>query len=344
MVDGLNKISTIRPKDTRLEAEKYKKLIVQYSRDPRVTVLKIADRLEVMRNLEIFPKQSRENKILETLMLYIPLAHQLGLYNIKSEMEDIYFRFSEPEQYRAITNKLTATEKDRERLTLEFVEPLKQALSEDGIRYILKARTKTAYSIWRKMQHQKVPFEGVHDVFAIRFIIDCEPDPKIEKDLCWKVYSRVTEEYEPDTSRLRDWVTTPKPNGYESLHITVKNKLGASVEVQIRTTRMNQEAEKGQASHWAYKGIRHEESLDKWLASVRYNLEHVHEVSRKNFRNPFQGDLRVHPDRELRILPVGATVLISPSTSIPDWEHAHRGTGQRKGGLDPGETQDRGCG
>ncbi len=310
MVDGLNKISTIRPKDTRLEAEKYKKLIVQYSRDPRVTVLKIADRLEVMRNLEIFPKQSRENKILETLMLYIPLAHQLGLYNIKSEMEDIYFRFFEPEQYRAITNKLTATEKDRERLTLEFVEPLKQALSEDGIRYTLKVRTKAAYSIWRKMQHQKVPFEGVHDVFAIRFIIDCEPDPKIEKDLCWKVYSRVTEEYEPDTSRLRDWVTTPKPNGYESLHITVKNKLGASVEVQIRTTRMDQEAEKGQASHWAYKGVRHEESLDKWLASVRYNLEHVHEVSPEELPQPPSKEIFVFtPTGELRILPVGATVL-----------------------------------
>ena len=238
MVDGLNKISTIKPKDTRLEAENYKKLIVQYSKDPRVTVLKIADRLEVMRNLDMFPKLSKENKILETLMLYIPLAHQLGLYNIKSELEDIYFRFAEPEQYRAINNKLKATEKDRERLMNEFIEPLKKKLSDAGIKYKLKVRTKTAFSIFKKMQKQKVAFEGVYDVFAIRFIIDCESDHKLEKDLCWKVYSYVTEEYEPDTSRLRDWVTNPKPNGYESLHITVKNKRNSYLEVQIRTKRM----------------------------------------------------------------------------------------------------------
>ena len=310
MVDGLNKIATIKPKDTRLEAESYKKLIVQYSTDPRVTVLKIADRLEVMRHLEMFPKASREKKILETLMLYIPLAHQLGLYNIKSEMEDIYFRFAEPEQYRAITNKLKATERDRIRLTDEFIEPLKKTLSDDGIHYKLKIRTKTAYSIWRKMQKQKVPFEGVYDVFAIRFIIDCEPDARTEKDLCWKVYSYVTEEYEADTKRLRDWVTNPKPNGYESLHITVKNKSGAYLEVQIRTKRMDDEAENGQASHWSYKGIKHEAQLDKWLTSVRYALEHPHEGSPDELPQPPSKEIFVFtPSGELRILPAGATVL-----------------------------------
>lgn len=310
MVEGLNKIATIKPKDTRLEAESYKKLIVQYSTDPRVTVLKIADRLEVMRHLEIFPKASREKKILETLMLYIPLAHQLGLYNIKSEMEDIYFRFAEPEQYRAITNKLKATERDRIRLTEEFIEPLKKTLSDAGIQYKLKIRTKTAYSIWRKMQKQKVPFEGVYDVFAIRFIIDCEPDTKKEKDICWQVYSYVTEEYEADTKRLRDWVTNPKPNGYESLHITVKNKSGASIEVQIRTKRMDDEAENGQASHWSYKGIKHEAQLDKWLTSVRYALEHPHEGSPDELPQPPSKEIFVFtPSGELRILPAGATVL-----------------------------------
>lgn len=310
MVDGLNKISTIKPKDTRLEAENYKKLIVSYSKDPRVTVLKIADRLEVMRSLDNFPKLSRERKILETMMLYIPLAHQLGLYNIKSEMEDIYFRFAEPEQYRAITNKLKATERDRIRLTDEFIEPLKKTLSDDGIHYKLKIRTKTAYSIWRKMQKQKVPFEGVYDVFAIRFIIDCEPDAKTEKDLCWKVYSYVTEEYEADTKRLRDWVTNPKPNGYESLHITVKNKSGAYLEVQIRTKRMDDEAENGQASHWSYKGIKHEAQLDKWLTSVRYALEHPHEGSPDELPQPPSKEIFVFtPSGELRILPAGATVL-----------------------------------
>ena len=310
MVEGLNKIATIKPKDTRLEAESYKKLIVQYSTDPRVTVLKIADRLEVMRHLEMFPKASREKKILETLMLYIPLAHQLGLYNIKSEMEDIYFRFAEPEQYRAIPNKLKATERDRIRLTEEFIEPLKKTLSDAGIQYKLKIRTKTAYSIWRKMQKQKVPFEGVYDVFAIRFIIDCEPDTKKEKDICWQVYSYVTEEYEADTKRLRDWVTNPKPNGYESLHITVKNKSGASIEVQIRTKRMDDEAENGQASHWSYKGIKHEAQLDKWLTSVRYALEHPHEGSPDELPQPPSKEIFVFtPSGELRILPTGATVL-----------------------------------
>ena len=260
--------------------------------------------------MEMFPKASREKKILETLMLYIPLAHQLGLYNIKSEMEDIYFRFAEPEQYRAITNKLKATERDRIRLTDEFIEPLKKTLSDDGIHYKLKIRTKTAYSIWRKMQKQKVPFEGVYDVFAIRFIIDCEPDAKTEKDLCWKVYSYVTEEYEADTKRLRDWVTNPKPNGYESLHITVKNKSGAYLEVQIRTKRMDDEAENGQASHWSYKGIKHEAQLDKWLTSVRYALEHPHEGSPDELPQPPSKEIFVFtPSGELRILPAGATVL-----------------------------------
>ena len=310
MVDGLNKISTIKPKDTRLEAENYKKLIVQYSTDPRVTVLKIADRLEVMRKLSIFPKGSRDQKILETLMLYIPLAHQLGLYNIKSELENIYFRYADPEQYRTITNKLKATERDRERLMEEFIEPLKQKLHDAGIVYKLKIRTKTAYSIYRKMQVQKVPFEGVYDVFAIRFIIDCEQDPALEKELCWKVYSYVTEEYEPDTSRLRDWLTTPRPNGYESLHITVKNKQGNALEVQIRTKRMDYEAENGQAAHWAYKGVQHEVNMDRWLKSVRYALEHPSETKPEDLPQPPSKEIFVFtPTGELRILSAGASVL-----------------------------------
>ena len=310
MVDGLNKISTIKPKDTRLEAENYKKLIIQYSRDPRVTVLKLADRLEVMRSLHIFPRASREQRILETLMLYIPLAHQLGLYNIKREMEDIYLSYAEPEKYRLITNKLKATEKDREKLMAEFIEPLKARLDAAGIRYKLKIRTKAAYSIWAKMEKQKVPFEGVYDVFAIRFIIDCEEDPKVEKALCWDVYSLVTEEYVPDTSRLRDWITNPKTNGYESLHITVKNKEGAFIEVQIRTRRMDDVAENGFASHWSYKGIRHEETMDKWLTAVRYALEHPDTDSPEELPQPPSREIFVFtPSGELRILPAGATVL-----------------------------------
>ena len=318
IVDGLNKISTINPKDTRLEAENYKRLIVSYSKDPRVTVLKIADRLEVMRSLELFPKTSRERKVLETMMLYIPLAHQLGLYNIKSELEDIYFRYAEPEQYRSITNKLKSTERDRQKLMTQFIEPLKQKLSDEGIKYKLKVRTKTALSIYKKMQKQKVPFEGVFDVFAIRFIIDCEEEKTIEHALCWKVFSYVTEEYESDTKRLRDWLSNPKPNGYESLHITVKNREGSFLEVQIRTKRMDDMAESGLASHWSYKGIRHEATLDKWLTAVRKALEsplgsetdpmaayyedEVHEI-------PTRDVFVFTPSGELRKLPAGATVL-----------------------------------
>ena len=310
MVDGLNKISTIKPKDTRLEAERYKKLIIQYSRDPRVTVLKLADRLEVMRSLDIFPKASRERKVLETLLLYIPLAHQLGLYNMKREMEDIYLSYAEPEQYRLITNKLKATEKDREKLMAEFKEPLKMKLSEEGIKYKLKIRTKAAYSIWTKMQKQKVPFEGVFDVFAIRFIIDCDADRATELAQCWKVYSLVTEEYESDTSRLRDWLTKPKANGYESLHITVKNRDGAYLEVQIRTSRMDEVAENGFASHWSYKGVQREETMDKWLNAVRFALEHPDNDSPEELPQPPSREIFVFtPTGELRVLSAGATVL-----------------------------------
>lgn len=318
IVDGLNKISTINPKDTRLEAENYKKLIVSYSRDPRVTVLKIADRLEVMRSLDMFPKLSRERKVLETMMLYIPLAHQLGLYNIKSEMEDIYFRHADPEQYRAITNKLKSTERDRQKLMTQFIEPLKQKLSDEGIQYKLKVRTKTALSIYKKMQKQKVPFEGVFDVFAIRFIIDCEEDRATEHALCWKVFSYVTEEYESDTKRLRDWISNPKPNGYESLHITVKNKEGSFLEVQIRTKRMDDMAESGLASHWSYKGIRHEATLDKWLTAVRRALENPLGSEGDPMAAYYEDELLDMPTKEvfvftpsgeLRKLPAGATVL-----------------------------------
>ncbi len=329
MVEGLNKISTIKPKDTRLEAENYKKLIISYSTDPRVIVLKLADRLEVMRSIDIFPKASRERKALETLMLYIPLAHQLGLYNMKSEMEDIAFRFGDPEQHRAITNRLKAGEIDRQKITRDFIEPLKAKLSAEGISYKLKARTKTAFSIYRKMQKQKVGFDDVYDVFAIRFIIDadnCAPQlgddgkrlegRELEKALCWKVFSYVTEEYEPDTTRLRDWITNPKPNGYESLHITVKNEEGACLEVQIRTKRMDDIAENGLASHWSYKGIKRESSVGGWLDAVRYALEHGQSGTLSPGDSEYEAPLAptsdvfvFTPSGELRKLPAGATVL-----------------------------------
>jgi len=330
IVDGLEKISSIKPKDTRLEAENYKKLIVSYSKDPRVTILKLSDRLEVMRSLDMFPKSSRERKILETLMLYIPLAHQLGLYNMKSEMEDIYFKHANPEQYRAITNKLKATEKDRQNITRQFIEPLKAKLDSTGIAYKLKARTKTAYSIWKKMQNQKVDFDGVYDVFAMRFIINCDKcapvlgddgnaleGKDLEHALCWKVFSYVTEEYKSDTNRLRDWISNPKPNGYESLHITVQNSDGAFIEVQIRTSRMDDIAENGLASHWSYKGIKRQAALDSWLAAVRISLEQGSSGSlspsdsgKSELPHVSKDEVFVFtPSGELRKLTSGATVL-----------------------------------
>ena len=308
MADGLNKISSIRPKDTGLQAENYRKLIISYSKDPRVTLIKLADRLEVMRNLELLPKGNQMRKTTETAMLYVPLAHKLGLYRINSELEDLIFKYTEPEQYREITNSLKATQKDRDELVSRFVMPLRDKLNAEGIKYTLKVRTKTAYSIWKKMQVQQVPFENVYDVFAIRFIIDSPPDK--EKELCWKVYSLVTEEYKPDTNRLRDWITKPKENGYESLHTTVSDKEGRAIEVQIRTVRMDEIAERGNAAHWAYKGISRDEVLDSWLANVRTMLESP-ESKQDVALNEFKFDeiFVFTPNEDLRSLPAGATVL-----------------------------------
>ena len=309
IVSGLNHISFITLQETNLNEERYRKLILSYSTDPRVVLIKLADRLEIMRNLESFPPSKRKAKITETILLYVPLAHQLGLYRIKSEMEDLFLRFAEPEQYRLITNHLKATEKDREALAERFIDPLKEKLNRAGIRYTMKARTKSAYSIWKKMQAQKVPFEKIYDVFAMRFIIDCPPEKKLEHELCWRVYSLVTEEYTPDTTRLRDWLSQPKSNGYESLHTTVDTGGGTYVEVQIRTTRMDFEAEQGGASHWSYKGVQSEAMLDGWLSRVRTMMSegggHYAGLSPE-----LLGEVYVFtPKGDLRQLPQGATLL-----------------------------------
>ncbi len=309
IVSGLNHISFITLQETNLNEERYRKLILSYSTDPRVVLIKLADRLEIMRNLESFPPSKRKAKITETILLYVPLAHQLGLYRVKSEMEDLFLKYSEPEQYRLITNHLKATEKDREALAERFIDPLKEKLNRAGIQYTMKARTKSAYSIWKKMQAQKVPFEKIYDVFAMRFIIDCPPEKKLEHQLCWQVYSLVTEEYTPDTNRLRDWLSQPKSNGYESLHTTVDTGGGTFVEVQIRTTRMDFEAEQGGASHWSYKGIQSEAMLDGWLRRVRTMMsgggEHY-----TNLTPELLGEVYVFtPKGDLRQLPQGATLL-----------------------------------
>ena len=311
IAQSLNKIAAIKPKETRLEAENYKRLIVSYSRDPRVMLIKIADRLDVMRNIELLPKTSQERKVTETMFLYIPIAHQLGLYGIKTELENIFFRHTEPEKYREITNKLKATAAEREELLNAFLIPIKRKLSEAGMKVTYKQRTKAAWSIWKKMQKQDIPFEKVMDLLAVRLIIDTPADSlEKEHELCWKAYSIVTDEYRPDTSRLRDWISKPKSSGYESLHITVQFRGDIFVEVQIRTRRMDDEAENGHASHWAYKGIKEEKGLTPWLQSVRNILESDNKNDYEYVSQFLSEDVFVFtPDGELRRLPKGATVL-----------------------------------
>lgn len=310
IVRSLNNISFISLQQTGLEEERYRKLILSYSTDPRVVIIKIADRTEVLRNIDAIPASKRNSKITESLLLYAPLAHQLGLYKIKSEMEDIFLRQTEPEQYRAITNSLKATEKDREALANSFIRPLEEKLRQNGISYTMKARTKSAYSIWKKMQAQKVPFEKVYDVFAMRFIIDCPPVREKEHELCWKVYSLVTEEYEPDTNRLRDWLSKPKSNGYESLHTTVTTKEGTVVEVQIRTARMDFEAEQGSAAHWSYKGVESESLVSDWLNRVRDALQNRNDAEYGKMSPDLLKQIFVFtPNGDLKELCTGSTVL-----------------------------------
>lgn len=310
IVTGLNNIAAITLQQTNLEAERYRKLIVSYSTDPRVVLIKIADRLEVMRNIRIFPSAKQKAKLTETMMLYTPLAHQLGLYQIKSEFEDLYLKMAEPDSYRHITGKLRELEKKSNKLQEEFVDPLKEKLTRSGIRYTLKARTKSPYSIWKKMQAKDLPFEEIYDVFAMRFIIECDNDHAKEEELCWKVYSLVTEEYTPDTSRLRDWISKPKDNGYESLHTTVETREGYSVEVQIRTERMDFIAEQGHAAHWSYKGIKSSrEGFTQWLNSLRDLMQSNEKEKYEQSSLVLDEILVFTPTGDLRQLKRGATVL-----------------------------------
>ena len=310
IVEGLNRISNVQIQETNLDEERYRKLIISYSTDPRVILIKLADRLEVMRSINILPPAKRTKKLMETMMLYIPLAHQLGLYRLKSELEDIFLKYTEPERYKEIVRKIKETEPQREALVRSFINPLKDKLDREGIRYTLKARTKSPYSIWKKMQAQGIGFDKVYDLFAMRFIIDCEPDHALEQALCWKVYSLVTEEYTPDTNRLRDWISKPRDNGYESLHTTVTTKEGFPVEVQIRTTRMDYVAEQGGAAHWSYKGVKSGgDHLAQWLGKVRELMQSSEEDKYEHASITLAEILVYTPTGDLRQLRAGSTVL-----------------------------------
>ena len=308
LASSLNRISQIKPRDTKLEADRYRKLIASYSPDARVFIIKLADRLEIMRSLFIFSKADQARKNAETMLLYIPLAHQAGLYNIKSELEDLWLKYAYPESWRTITNYLKATENDRNKLVDSFIRPLEATISARGIRYHLKARTKSAYSIWKKMQAQNIPINEVYDVFAIRFIVDVPPEDEIST--CWDVFALVTENYPQDERRLRQWLDRPKPNGYQSLHCTV-NVGGQWVEVQIRSERMDYEAELGGASHWSYKGVKKDAVIGDWLQMVRSLMENPDHTAYQGVEeNLLEQDVFVFtPDGELRQLRKGSTVL-----------------------------------
>ena len=308
---GMNDISSIKTNADKSQIDDFRDLIISYSVDPRVILLKLADRLEVMRNIDIFPAEKQLRKSWESMNLYSQIAHKLGLYNIKSELEEISFAHIEPKAYTEIRQKLAESAQRREALIADTLAPIEQKMRESGIRYHLKSRTKSIYSIWRKMQKQRVPFEEVFDIFAIRIIIECERAQ--EKMLCWNVFSIVTDFYTPNPERMRDWISIPKSNGYESLHTTV-SAFGEWVEIQIRTERMDEVAERGIAAHWRYKGvgggsISHEE----WLARLREIMEESDsKAGLSNKLDAYATNREVFvftPKGDIRKLPEGATVL-----------------------------------
>ena len=310
IVSGLANISELKFNTHKEQASSFRDMIVAYSEDPRVILIKLADRLEVMRSISIFPKEKRKKKSWESMNLYAQIAHKLGLYNIKSELEDLALSQLEPEGYQHIVDKLAESEEERLAFIEHFLEPIRKALNNAGIKYHIKSRTKSVYSIWNKMRKQQVPFEGVYDIFALRIIIDCEKAQ--EKAQCWVVYSIVSDFYTPNTDRMRDWITIPKSNGYESLHTTVSAGEGKWVEIQIRTERMDDVAELGIAAHWRYKGVNQgAQTSEQWLQRLRELMDETKEDIAERFdAKPASGEIFIFtPNGDIRKLPEGATVL-----------------------------------
>ncbi|MFH1320736.1 MAG: bifunctional (p)ppGpp synthetase/guanosine-3',5'-bis(diphosphate) 3'-pyrophosphohydrolase [Bacteroidota bacterium] len=312
IIDGLTKISGVFDHTSSLQAENFRKMLLTLSDDVRVILIKLADRLHNMRTLDALHHEKQLKIASETLYLYAPLAHRLGLYNIKTEMEDLGIKYTEPEVYRDIKEKLQKTKGVRARFVRSFTQPIKKALAEQKINAEIEGRTKSIFSIWSKMKNKDIPFEEVYDVFAIRIIIDAFQ--KEDKANCWKVYSIVTDFYPPNPDRLRDWISTPKANGYESLHTTTMSPTGKWVEVQIRTRRMNEIADKGYAAHWKYKESTTEGALDGWIRKVRELLENP-EPDALDFMDDFKLNLFSDeifvftPKGELKTLPAQSTAL-----------------------------------
>ena len=312
IIRGLVKINELYSKSPIIESENFRNLLLSFAEDMRVILIIIADRVNLMRQIKDSPNEEARLEVAnEAAYLYAPLAHKLGLYKLKSELEDLSLKYTQHDVYYHIKEKLNATKQARDRYIEAFIEPIRKKLEDAGLKFHMKGRTKSIHSIYQKMKKQGCPFEGVYDLFAIRIILD-SPLEK-EKQECWQAYSIVTDMYLPNPKRLRDWLSVPKSNGYESLHITVMGPEGKWVEVQIRTERMDEIAEKGLAAHWRYKGIKGESGLDEWLNSIRETLENSD--SDMEAMDQFKLDLYKDevfvftPKGDLYKLPQGATVL-----------------------------------
>lgn len=313
IVDGLTKISTVMDANTSQQAENFKKILLTLTDDPRVILIKLADRLHNMRTMDSMKREKQLKISSETVYVYAPLAHRMGLYNIKTEMEDLAMKYMEPDTYRYIAQKLQDTKRERTRYINDFIKPIKTKLEKTGFDFEIHGRPKSIHSIWTKIKKKGVSFEEVYDLFAIRIIVNAPPEK--EKEDCWKVYSIITDAYNPSPERLRDWLSNPKSNGYEALHTTVMGPQGKWVEVQIRTKRMNEIAEKGLAAHWKYKeGTNDESRFDKWFQQIREVLSSNDSNSLdflQDFKTSFlTEEIYVYtPKGDVKMLPVGATAL-----------------------------------
>jgi guanosine-3',5'-bis(diphosphate) 3'-pyrophosphohydrolase len=313
IVDGLTKISSVLDTNTSQQAENFKKILLTLTDDPRVILIKLADRLHNMRTLDSMKREKQLKISSETVYVYAPLAHRMGLYNIKTEMEDLAMKYMEPDSYKYLAQKLNDTKRERTRYINDFIRPIKEKLEQGHFDFEIFGRPKSIHSIWNKMKKKGVAFEEVYDLFAIRIILNSPPEK--EKEDCWKVYSMITDEYSPSPERLRDWLSNPKSNGYEALHTTVMGSNGKWVEVQIRTKRMNDIAEKGLAAHWKYKEDTNDESrFDKWFQQIREVLANQDTNSidfLQDFKVSFLAEeIYVYtPKGDVKMLPIGASAL-----------------------------------
>ena len=313
IVDGLTKISNIVDVNASQQAENFRKILLTLTDDPRVILIKLADRLHNMRTLDSMRIEKQLKIASETIYVYAPLAHRMGLYNIKTELEDLSMKYLEPQTYKEIAKKLAETKRERTKFINEFIKPLDEKLQKAGFDFEIHGRPKSIHSIWNKMKKKGVSFEEVYDLFAIRIIVNSPPDK--EKEDCWKVYSMITDEYTPSPERLRDWLSNPKSNGYEALHTTVMGPQGKWVEVQIRTKRMNEIAEKGLAAHYKYKeGAQDESRFDKWFGQIREVMT-SQDVDSVDFLQDFKRSFLAEeiyiytPKGDVKMLPVGASAL-----------------------------------